>query len=325
MYYTPAVSTSSTPSVAAIVLNYNGKDVTLEALESLEGMSYPSYDLVVVDNGSTDGSAEAIAERFPAVHQVRTEDNLGPAGGANLGIRWALERGYDYLMVLNNDIEVEPTMLDELVAVAESDPSIGVVGPKGYYYWDRERIWSAGGRLRFAEAVTSERGEGELDSGQYDVTEETDYVNGCVMLVKRACFERVGLWDPIFHLGVEDADFCWRVREAGWRCFYAPKARFWHMVSQATGGYKPGKTFHTARSTAVFVRRHGNLYQRLRSLVLIALAMPAAFLRELPRRNQAAVLAKLRGFWEGFRLPLPEPPRWEPERGGATGEGRGDA
>lgn len=306
---------SRTPSVAAVVLNYNGKDVTLEALESLTAMDYPTYHLVVVDNGSTDGSYEAIAERFPQVAQVRTEENLGPAGGANLGIRWALDRGHDYVMLLNNDIEVEPGMLTELVRVAENAPEIGVVGPKGYYYWDRERIWSAGGSLRFAEAITRERGEGELDRGQWDETQEVDYVNGCVMLVKRQCFERVGLWDPVFHLSVEDADFCWRVKRAGWTCWYAPKARFWHMVSVSTGGYKPPKTFQTARSTAIFIRRYAGLRQWVRALFWIAVSLPAAFLRELPRGNQAAVTAKLRGFREGFSMPIPEPPVWQrPQR-----------
>jgi GT2 family glycosyltransferase len=299
-----------TPRVAAIVLNYNGKDVTLEALKSLTTMDYAAYDVVVVDNGSTDGSEGAIGEAFPGVTVLRLPENQGPAGGANVGIRWALDRGHDYLMILNNDIEVRPDMLSELVAVAEARDDVGVVGPKGYFYWDRERIWSAGGELRFAEAITSERGEGEIDRGQFDESREVDYVNGCVMLVKRQCFEEVGLWDPVFHLAVEDADFCWRVKQAGWKCWYAPRARFWHMVSVATGGYKAPKTFQTARSTAIFIRRYAGPWQWLRSLFWIAVSLPGAFLRELPKGNQAAVVAKARGFLEGFRLDLPEPPRW---------------
>jgi GT2 family glycosyltransferase len=299
--------------VAAIVLSYNGREVTLEALASLARMDYPAYQLVVVDNGSEDGTREAVAAAYPQVVVLRTEVNRGPAGGANLGLCWALDRGYDYLLVLNNDIEVEPALLAELVAVAESAPDIGIVGPKGYYFWDRERIWSAGGRLRFAEAITRERGEGELDHGQYDRTEEVDYINGCVMLVKRECFEAAGLWDPVFRLAVEDADFCWRVKARGYRCFYAPRARFWHMVSRSTGGYKPAKTFQTARSTAIFVRRYAGPWQWARALFWIAVSLPAAYLRELPRGNQQAVSAKLRGFREGFSLTLPEPPRYLPQ------------
>ncbi len=300
----------SEPRVAAIVLNYNGRDVTLEALASLGRMDYPACDLVVVDNGSTDGSFQAIAEAFPDVVQIRTEENLGPAGGCNLGMRWAAARGYDYLLVLNNDIEVAPSLLAEMVRVAEGSPEIGLVGPMGYYYWDRQRIWSAGGRIVFREAVTKERGQGELDRGQYDRDEELDYVNGCAMLVKRRVIEAVGLWDPIFHLSVEDADFCMRARAAGFRCWFAHRAKLWHMVSTSTGGYRAPKTYQTARSTAIFVRRYADPRRRLASFAWSAAALGAAFVRELARGNQAAVLAKVRGFADGYlRTPMTEPPR----------------
>jgi len=296
------------PRVAAIVLAYNGREVTLQALRSLRRMTYPSFDLVVVDNGSTDGSAAAIGGAFPEVALLRAEANLGAAGGANLGIRWALERGYDYLLLLNNDIEVDPRMLEELVAAAEGDSRIGAVGPKAYYHGDPERIWSAGGRIRFREAVTRERGQGEIDRGQYDRDVEVDYLNGCAVLVRRRAFEEVGLWDPLFHLAVEDADWCLRARRAGYRCLYAHRARLWHMVSHTTGPYRAAKTYQTGRSTAIFVRRHAGLAQWASFLLFYAAAFPAAYLRELPRRNQGAAVAKLRGVLAGFRVPLTAPP-----------------
>ncbi len=302
---------AAAPSVAAIVLNYNGREVTLQALASLSALDYPSLQLVVVDNGSSDGSYEAIARAFPAVQQLRTEVNLGPAGGATLGMRWAMAQGFDYLLVLNNDIEVAPDFLSRLVEVAERAPEIGIVGPKSYYFWDRGRIWSAGGKLRFGEAVTRERGEGRLDHGQFDRDREVDYVNGCAMLIKRAVVEAVGYWDPIFQLCFEDADFCYRARQHGFRCFYAHRAKLWHMVSVSTGGYKPAKTFHSARSTAVFLRRYARPWHWPGAALAIAAAIPAAFVRELVKGNQAAVLAKVRGYREGFRLALSPPPRYE--------------
>lgn len=308
---TPARDLSQ-PSVAAIVLNYDGREVTLQALASLCAVDYQPFEVVVVDNGSTDGSYEAIAAAFPEVVQVRTEQNLGPAGGANLGIRHALERGFDYLLILNNDIEVAPDMVTEMVRLAESDPAIGLVGPKAYYHGDPSRIWAAGGRISFREAATQERGTGELDRGQYDRDEETGYVNGCAQLVKRRVFEEVGLWDPIFHLCFEDADFSLRARRRGWRCFFAHRAKLWHMVSVSTGGYKPPKTYHSARSTAIFVRRHASPWRWATAVAMIALALPAAFLRELARGNAAAVRAKARGFFDGFfRTELTPPPMWE--------------
>ena len=298
------------PRVAALVLNYNGRDVTLIALSSLTAQDYPACDVVVIDNGSSDGSEAAIRAAFPQVQIARSEQNLGPSGGGNLGFRWALERGYDYALILNNDIEVAPDFVARLVEVAESDPQVGIVGPKAYYYSRRDTIWSAGGRLRFAEAVTSERGMGMVDRGQFDADADVEYVNGCAMLVKRAVFEAIGLWDPSYQLCFEDADFSLRARRAGWRIRYAHRAKLWHMVSVSTGGYVPAKTFHSARSTALFVRRFANPWQRFAARVMMALAVPVAFLRELPRGNQAAALAKIRGYREGFKAPMPEPPRW---------------
>ena len=299
------------PSVAAIVLNYNGREVTLLALESLLQMQYPDFQVVVVDNGSTDDSEKVIGEAFPEVPILRTDENLGPAGGANLGLRWSLEEGFDFALVLNNDIEVDPRMLSELVEAALDDERIGCVGPKELYHGDRQRIWSAGGMLRFREAITNERGCGQMDVGQFDETLEVDYINGCAMLIRSDAVRRTGPMDRDFHLGVEDADFCTRMKALGYRCLYAPQAVLWHMVAYTAGVYTPRRTFFTARSTALYVRRHANAFQWASSLLFIVASLPIAFVRELLRGNQAAVISKVRGFWEGFRIPLGDPPTWD--------------
>ena len=129
------------PRVAAVVINYNGQEVTLQAVRSLRQMTYPAFDLVVVDNGSTDGSQEALTRAFPELLQERVEVNQGSSSGYDHGLRWAVERGYDYILLLNNDIEVEPDMLTRLVEAAEADPTIGCVGPKCYFHGDRQRLW----------------------------------------------------------------------------------------------------------------------------------------------------------------------------------------
>jgi GT2 family glycosyltransferase len=236
-------------------------------------------------------------------------ENRGISWGLDHGIQHALGLGCEYLLLMNNDIEVDPGMLGELVAAAEADPRAGCAGPKSYYFAERRRLWSTGGILRWrGDSVTRERGDGELDAGQYDRDEEVDYVNGCAMLVRRQAIEAAGFWDPIYFLSVEDGDFCMRVKRQGFRCFYAHRAKLWHMVSQSTGGYKPGKTFQTGRSSAIFVRRYANPWQWFTALLFIAAALPAAFVRELPRGNTAAVIAKAKGFWTGFRVPMTPPP-----------------
>ena len=297
------------PQVLAIVLNYNGREITLSTVASLLALDYPGLGILVVDNGSTDGSDAAIAEAFPSVRRLRTEVNLGISGGLNLGFRVGLDEGWDYLMPMNNDIEVAPDLLRELVAAAGPDRTIGCVGPKCFYFFgDRNRLWSAGGTLRFRESVTRERGMGELDCGQYDCDGEVDYVNGALMLIRREAFLAAGLWDPVYHVSVEDADWCVRMKRAGFRCWYAHRARLWHMVSPTTGGYTAGRTFRTGRSTAIFVRKYAGPAGWAGFLLWTAVALPIAFLRELPRGNAGAVVAKLRGVLQGLRVALPEPP-----------------
>lgn len=308
------------PRVAVIVLTYNGRNVTLQALPSIVALDYPNFTVVLVDNASTDGTAAAVAAAFPSVELVRVEENQGAAGGYNLGMRWALDRGYDFLLILNNDIEVHPGLLRELLVVAEHQPKVGAVGPKVLYYGNRDRIWSAGGRISFREAVTRERGLGELDCGQYDRDEAVDYINGCGLLIRRQALLDAGLWDTIFHLSVEDADWCVRLRRSGWSVWYAHRAVLWHMVAFTTGVYRPAKTFHTARSTAIFVRRYGNAINWLTYLAASAVALPLAYLRELTRGNQAAVVAKARGMVEGLRVTLTDPPRYRQAPPPAAGQ-----
>ncbi len=296
------------PRVIAIALNYNGKELTLQTLASLSQLLYRELEIFVVDNGSSDGSASAIRHEYPQVKVLATGKNLGVAGGLNVGLEAALAEDPDYILVLNNDIEVDPWMLGEMVKVAERDPTIACVGPKAYYFWDRHRIWSAGGILRFKESITRERGMGQIDRGQYDEDGEVDYVNTCAMLIRASVVREVGLCDPNYFLALEDADWCVRMKQRGYRCYYTHRAVLWHMVSQSTGVYKPGRTYHTGRSTAIFVRRYAGPREWLSFLVFISLAIPAAFVRELFRGNQAAAISKARGILDGLRAPIGEAP-----------------
>lgn len=309
----PAMSAppGALPKVAAVVVNYNGKEITLQAVASLRRMTYPNFDLVVLDNASTDGSPEAVTAAYPDLRQVRVEVNRGSASGYARGFEWAFANGYDYVLLLNNDIEVEPEMLAELVRLAESAPDVGCVGPKCYFHGDRSRLWSAGGILRFRESITRERGYGETDRGQFEADAEVDYVNGCAILIRRAAAEAAGTWDDLYSICVDDADFCTRVKRHGFRCLYAHKAVLYHMVAFTTGGYSAGRNFQFGRSGAIYVRRYASPWQWLTYLAWNAAALAFAWLRERRRGNQAAVAAKLQGIRAGMRAEIPPPPRLE--------------
>jgi GT2 family glycosyltransferase len=225
------------PLVYVIVLTWNGKNNTLECLRSLQRMTYPIASVLVVDNASIDGSADAIRTEFPNVQLIINNSNLRYARGNNVGMKHALERGTEYVLLLNNDTVVDCEFLSQLVHVAESDKKVGMVGPKIYYYGEQKRIWFAGGRIEWWKGWVSHNGIREHDIGQYDAMKEVDYLTGCCMLVKREVIERVGLLDESYYIYGEDADWCIRAARAGYSLLYVPSAIVWHKLSASTGGH----------------------------------------------------------------------------------------
>ena len=228
---------SRTPLVYTVVVNWNGKDVTIECLQSLLKAAYPNNHLLVVDNASTDGSAEAIRERFPEVEILRADRNLRFSGGNNLGIRHALRQGAELLLLMNNDTTVHPDFLTHLVSRILSTDRAGMVAPKILYAKDPSKIWFAGGEISFWTGTMRHTGIREPDSGTYDAVRDIDYATGCCVLVTRKMVEEVGLLDESYFMYGEDADWSMRTRKAGYRILFEPQARIWHKVSVAAGGH----------------------------------------------------------------------------------------
>lgn len=245
--------------VCIIVLNWNGKEDTLDCLMSLRSTDYGNYRVVLVDNGSEDDSVAAVRRDFPEAEVVETGKNLGFAGGNNVGIEYAIKQGADYVFLINNDTIVHPDYLKELVAVAESDAQIGAVGSKIYYYSEPERIWFAGGKINWLKNKGEHIGLDEIDKGQFDEIREVGYLTGCALLVKREVVERAGVLEDDYFLYYEDADYSLRIRNAGYKTVYAPKSRIYHKVSRST---KPGSSsyvYYHVRNGLVNARRNGSL------------------------------------------------------------------
>lgn len=241
-----------------IVLNWNGLPDTVECVESCRTLTYSRFRLVIVDNGSTDGSASVVRKRFPDVEVIETGCNLGFAGGNNVGIRHALENGADCIWLLNNDTVVEPDTLSALVAVMEGDRKAGMVGSKIRYFDARDRLWYAGafldGRVPYR---CGHRGLNEEDLGQYDDAGETGYVTGCSLLVRRELIEQIGLLDEGLFLYFEDTDWGARARSSGWKLLYAPQSLVLHKASATMGGMEsPRMRYYLARNLLYFVRKN---------------------------------------------------------------------
>jgi GT2 family glycosyltransferase len=272
------------PRVYIVILNWNGKEDTLQCLHSVQEVDYSRYRVLVVDNASDDGSVDAIRAAFPAVELVVNESNLGFAAGNNEGMRYALQRGADCLLLLNNDTRVDPKVLTALVRACEANPALGLASPKVYYFDRPQVIYYAGARRGWLPLLPRLVGAGEEDHGQCEQPQEVDYVWGQAMFIKREVIEKIGLLDPRFFMYYEDADYCLRAREAGYRIACVPSARVWHKVAKGTEGdyltrwqYKVTSMWHFHRKYSRFGWPH--------ALLLTIVTLAWITVRELARGN----------------------------------------
>lgn len=249
--FTPA----GKPQVAIILVNWNGLKDTLACLASLRQLHYPAFELIVVDNGSHDDSVAAIRLAYPEVTVIETGENLGYVGGNNIGLEHAKAIKADYALLLNNDTEVDPDFLKLLVAVAEADPAIGIVGPAIYYFDQPEVFWSAGGAINWREGTTYMMGLDEPDKGQFgNLPYPVDFVTGCALLIKTSLFERVGLLDPRFFAYFEETEWCVRVSRSGFKIVQVPSAKIWHKISPAAREASPQVHYYMTRNRLLFLR-----------------------------------------------------------------------
>lgn len=237
-------SETASPVVYVIVLNWNGLADTTACLESCRKITTRGVRLLVVDNGSTDGSETGLRERFPDLELLQTGSNLGFAGGNNVGMRHALARGADWVLLLNNDTEVAPDFVEALLRAAQSDPAFGMLVSKIYFFDPPDVLWYAGAYMHERLGWGNHRGTGQRDVGQFDAIEETNRPTGCSLMVSRAVCEKVGLLSEEYFCYCEDLDWGMRARSAGFKVVYVPASKVWHKVSRSTGGSRSGVSLY---------------------------------------------------------------------------------
>lgn len=254
--------------------------------------------MIVVDNGSTDGSMAKIQEAFPQHTYVENGENLGFAAGNNAGLKKGIELGADLLLLLNNDTEVAPGFLDKIVQAAGTYPEAGVFGPKIYFYDDPATIWYAGGSVDPKTGRCYHVGCG--DSSGHDEIKETDYVCGCALAIRREVFEEVGGMAPEFFLIWEEIDWCYRIRAAGYKCLFVPAAKVWHKVSSSFEGGNRGPMwqYYYFRNRLLFHRRHGTKKGLLRAEFLDLLK--TSFHPKTPPETKARYRAALLGICDFY-------------------------
>lgn len=223
-------SASTRADTIAIVVNWNRRELLLRCLASLHESMRAPLDILVVDNASSDGSVAAIHARFPNVELIESAENLGFAEGNNVGLRWALERGYSYMLLVNNDTVAHPELVPRLRAFLASRPNVAAVGPAIYYLSEPNVVWSAGGWIDQRRGMVSndfaDTPVASLPRQPYAV----DHVSGCCMLLRAAAVQRAGLFDPRFFMYFEETEWCVRLTSNGSTLWVLPDATLWHDV-----------------------------------------------------------------------------------------------
>jgi len=303
--------TENKPKVCAVILNLAGLAVMEDCLRSMARAVYPALELIVVHNGPADAALERGVRSLTAKvsEVIFTGANIGFAAGNNLGIKAALARGADYVLLLNDDTVVDPDFISPLVDEAAKDESIGMTGPRIYYAAEPGKIWFSGAKLdRAACAFVFPGADQEEAASGLGAAQETDYVTGCAALVRRELLSRVGPLDESFFLYWEDSDWGLRAAAAGFRSLVVPSSRIWHKVSLSSGGTDSAlKLFHKTRGRLLFSRRHCGcclislLLELLRDAAWLAFKSGAGD----GKKRAASLLAGAASYFCGGRGPGP--------------------
>lgn len=242
------------PKIGIVIVNYNGLSYQNEAIRSIMSQTYSNYEIIVVDNNSTDGSIDVLRQEFKDVHIIETGDNLGVAAGNNIGIRYALKLRVEYVMLLNNDVILAPNLVEILVEKASKRV---ITVPKIFYYSKKKIIWSAGGYVDWKTGIPNHIGDNHRDAPKFNVERYVEIAPTCCMLIHKNVFKCVGYMDEKYFMYYDDTDFCIRANLKKYKILYVPSAVMWHKVSSSSGGFTSKVTcYYLGRNILYFMDKY---------------------------------------------------------------------
>ena len=285
--------------VSIITVNFNQPKVTEELLESIPG-TYANLEIIVVDNGSKADLPTDWQLKYPDVKFIRSEQNLGFAGGNNLGIKQATG---DYLFLVNNDTEFTPGLVEKLVKVMDDNPVAGIISPKIKYFSDKSLIQYAGYTpMNYYTCRNSCIGLREKDNGQYDnITRSTAYCHGAAMMIRRAAIDKVGLMSENYFLYYEEVDFCEHIKRTGYQTWICTEAVIYHKESVSVGKKSKLKEYFMNRNRILFIRRNAPFFKRIVFYpYFILLVVPRNVITYLKDKNYNFIPMLFKAVWWNF-------------------------
>lgn len=289
------------PSVGIVAVNYNSAAFIGEFAESLRGVRYPNFRLIVVDSASSDGSAEELLRQVPEAVLLPSDENLGTAGGNNRGIAYCLDHGFDYVLLLNNDTTLTEDFLERLVASADHRT---LVVPKILYYYDRRLISTHAGDFDWRRGLFRRTFHGRPDSPAANSPRELETASFCCALVPAAAFRELGLLDERFFMYYEETDWLRQARDRGYRLLYRPEAVVYHRESASSGGgwTTPFKLYYATRNRIYLMRKHSSSPGAYALFMAYFLAGRLVYLvLHLLRRRRRLARAMIRGVLDYHR------------------------
>lgn len=283
-------------TVLVIILNWRQPTLTIECVRALQKSTYPHLKIMVIDNGSGDDSVAIMQQHLPDTKIMPLAENLGFAGGCNVGLRRAKEQAYSWVLLLNNDAFVTPTTLERLMAETAED--VALLSPKIFYRDQPEYIWFAGARQHPQLLEMRDTGQGERDGPTWQQTRDVDYLVGTGLLVNITAVSQEGLLDEKYFMYYEDLDWSIRLKQAGFRLRLVADAHLYHQVSFSSGGQSsPSQLYHQAKSSIIFFHQHAHKGNP----ALIFLFRLGSALKKIAQLLGQGNFPTLQGFIRGLR------------------------
>lgn len=250
------------PKTAVIILNFNSYNQTIECIESVKNITYPNYEIIVVDNNSKDDSLQQIKGSFPDVILLKSRDNLGYASGNNLGIKYALEKNIEYICILNNDVAVDRNFLEPIIKTLMDDKNAAAAGPSICYYGQDDVIQAMGGNINLYTGLPTMKFKGKKLSQVKEDIVSVDYLGGACFVVKAEILKKIGLIPENYFLFYEETEFFLNIKRQGYKLISIRDSRVYHKVSGTISKYKGLSYFFLNRNRIIFVRRNARLYHK---------------------------------------------------------------